>query len=221
MQRIRLRFEKRGRLKYIGHLDVLDIFNRAIKMAKLPIEYSRGFNPHMLISFGSPLSLGIESISEYVDIDFCDDIDILKIMDNINPNFPEGMKINAVFPLNPPYKRIMSCVCRAKYEIRGLYLSDDCIQHYLAQSEISIIKKTKRKNELTDIKPDIFSINNEHDYISSVLSCGSFCNLKPELFVKSICDFLKIDYIPCHKISYLRTEIYGNYENEILSLAVV
>ncbi len=66
----RMRFTKTGSLKFIGHLDCMRFFQKAIRRAKLDVAYSQGFNPHQIMSFASPLSVGLTSDGEYIDIEF-------------------------------------------------------------------------------------------------------------------------------------------------------
>ena len=70
----RLKFSKLNMAKYISHLDLLRCFTRSIMRAELPVKYSNGFNPHQKITFSLPLSIGVTSDSEFVDIDFEDGI---------------------------------------------------------------------------------------------------------------------------------------------------
>ncbi|MBR6681766.1 MAG: TIGR03936 family radical SAM-associated protein, partial [Clostridia bacterium] len=65
---IRVKFEKTGKLQYISHLDLLRTMQTALRRAKVKMIYSEGFNPHMKITFALPLSIGTESLCEYMDI---------------------------------------------------------------------------------------------------------------------------------------------------------
>ena len=66
----RMRFTKTGSMKFIGHLDCMRFFQKAIRRAKLDVAYSQGYSPHQLMSFASPLGVGITSDGEYLDVDF-------------------------------------------------------------------------------------------------------------------------------------------------------
>jgi radical SAM-linked protein len=207
--RIRLKFQKLGRLKYIGHLDLLNIFNRAVKAAKLPVEYSKGFNPHMKITFAAPLPLGIESMCEYADIDFDDGIKQGELTANINERFPEGLRVTDFYILNEPYKKAPAIVAKAKYDIDGVLIPHEQLQAFMMRETILTIKKTKSKEELTDIKPDIYDITPANETsITATLSCGSMRNLKPGLLIRELTEFCGIN-VPLHKINITRTEIYG------------
>lgn len=66
----RFRFTKTGSIKFIGHLDCMRFFQKALRRAKMDVAYSQGFNPHQIMSFASPLSVGLTSDGEYIDIEF-------------------------------------------------------------------------------------------------------------------------------------------------------
>ena len=66
--KIRIKFAKYGVMKFIGHLDVMRFFQKAIRRADIDIRYSEGFSPHPVMSFAAPLGVGMESIGEYFDI---------------------------------------------------------------------------------------------------------------------------------------------------------
>ena len=72
MMKIRIKFRKYGTMKFIGHLDVMRYFQKAIRRAEVNIRYSEGFSPHQIMSFAAPLGVGITSKGEYVDIEVLD-----------------------------------------------------------------------------------------------------------------------------------------------------
>lgn len=76
---IRLKFTKGSEVKYISHLDLMRVFQRALRRASIPISYSSGFNPHQEISFAAPLSLGVTSNAEYVDLKLTEPMDVREI----------------------------------------------------------------------------------------------------------------------------------------------
>ena len=67
--KIRIKFRKYGVMKFIGHLDIMRYFQKAIRRANIDICYSSGFSPHMIMSFAAPLGVGITSDGEYFDIE--------------------------------------------------------------------------------------------------------------------------------------------------------
>jgi len=97
MREVRLRFSKTGRLKYISHLDINRAMSRAFKRAEIPLWYTEGFNPHPYMSFSLPLSLGVESLCESVDIRLIDSIDNADIKSRMNAVLPSDLKIVDVY----------------------------------------------------------------------------------------------------------------------------
>jgi hypothetical protein len=89
----RIKFQKYGAMKFIGHLDVMRYFQKAFRRAGYDIEYTQGFNPHQVMSFASPLGLGLTSDAEYVDIGLksCEDPEIM--VGSINEALTEGFYV--------------------------------------------------------------------------------------------------------------------------------
>ena len=97
MREVRLRFSKTGRLKYISHLDINRAMSRALKRAGIPLWYTEDFNPHPYMSFSLPLSLGVESLCESVDLRITGEITNKEIKDRLNSVLPEDLKIVDVY----------------------------------------------------------------------------------------------------------------------------
>ena len=68
MQRLRIRFSRGEELKFISHLDIIRLWERALRRARIGLAYSEGFSPHPRISLAAPLSLGITSDAELMDV---------------------------------------------------------------------------------------------------------------------------------------------------------
>ena len=65
----RIKFRKNGVMKFIGHLDIMRYFQKAIRRAEIPIAFTSGYSPHMIMSFANPLGVGLTSDGEYFDIE--------------------------------------------------------------------------------------------------------------------------------------------------------
>ena len=92
----RLTYSKKGRAKFISHLDLMRTMQRAFKRAKLPVWYTQGFNPHPYIMFPLALALGTESEIEPMDIALLEEYSFDELKDRLNDVLPEGLKIMAV-----------------------------------------------------------------------------------------------------------------------------
>jgi hypothetical protein len=102
--RIRIKFTKTGRVRFLSHLDLMTLFQRAVARAAVPVAFSQGFNPHQKISFGPALSVGMESEAEYLDMETDPFIDLLRITKGLNNTLPEGIRIleSRIIPSKAP-----------------------------------------------------------------------------------------------------------------------
>jgi radical SAM family uncharacterized protein/radical SAM-linked protein len=102
--RIRIRFEKVGRMRYLSHLEMLTLFTRAIGRAAVPIRYSQGFHPHPKFSFATALSVGIESYAEYMDFEVDAGYTAGELQEALNRTLPEGVRVTeaAQIPMRAP-----------------------------------------------------------------------------------------------------------------------
>lgn len=86
-------FTKKGEMKYISHLDLMRLFQRASRRAGLKLELTQGYNPHFKISIEKALKLGVESDAEKVRFSLSSDITPLSFTDKMNNELPEGIKL--------------------------------------------------------------------------------------------------------------------------------
>ena len=114
-QRIRCRFSKEGDMRFIGHLDLIALFQRAFRRAKTRVAYSQGFHPHPLLKFALPLSLGMESRGEYFDAEMEENIEPEKIIDLLV--LPVGIQITEARFLEKNEKNAASAAAAADYTI--------------------------------------------------------------------------------------------------------
>ena len=91
---VRLKFRKTGSLQYISHLDLQRTFNRVLVRACLPLWYTKGFNPHAKLVFSTPLSVGAQSIYEFLDIRIDREMPCDEIKDRLNAELTDELYIN-------------------------------------------------------------------------------------------------------------------------------
>ena len=152
MKDYRIVFEKRGRVKYISHLDLNRCMLRAVRRSGLPAWYTEGFHPHMYLMFPLALSLGAESTCEVMDIRLTQEVPPEEILARLNPALPEGLK---AYEVREP-KNVTQDIGSAEYEVVliGEGLAEKW-ESFLAQEQILIEKKTKKGMKELDIKPKI------------------------------------------------------------------
>lgn len=91
--RVRVRFAKTGKLRYISAIDLGRVWERALRKADLPIAYSEGFSPHPKVSFGDALPLGFASVAEFAELTFPGDVDVAMMAERLNRAFPDGIDV--------------------------------------------------------------------------------------------------------------------------------
>ena len=91
--KIRIKFSKQGNMRFIGHLDIMRYFQKAMRRADIDICYSAGFSPHMIMSFASPLGLGLESDGEYMDISVKQSPSSKEAVERLNAVMAEGIEV--------------------------------------------------------------------------------------------------------------------------------
>ena len=221
--KVRLKFSKQARIKFVGHLDLLRLFQRVIKSARIPIAYSQGFNPHSLMYFAQALSVGITSAGEYMDLHLEKDVPPQWIKERMNEVLPEGLEIHKVNVLAENSKSCMSLVDASSYEIRIDKNLDDkdfllMANEFYQQKEIPVTRSSRKKKRIINIKEFIYDLSlkeKEFCYIIGVtLAAGSRKNLNANLFIQSFLDAYQLD--KTYEIH--RLELFSLQEDSLVPL---
>ncbi len=208
--RFRVKFNKKNYLKYISHLDLMRLFERSFSRAKLPIEFSNGFNPKPKISIASPLSLGIESEEEWMDLELTEKIDEKDFIRKINNILPRDVQV-----LDAEYIQdktpIAALINWSLYEISFLTLEDydkkdikELMDGWLKRDEIFIQryrKKGRQKILVTENvaalmrEVEIKEINHKSIILRALLKIGESGTLRPRDFISAFIEDnnLKVD----------------------------
>lgn len=202
MREVRLRFSKTGRLKYISHLDINRAMSRALKRAQIPLWYTEGFNPHPYMSFSLPLSLGVESLCENVDLRIIGDITNDEIKNRLNNVLPQDIKIVDVYDDFRDNSEIVYSDYVYKFEFKDNEAAFEKIKNVLSSDEIIALKKgkqgRKRVMKETNIKSFIdkysISIRNDVIVLNIRLLAGPEKNLNPSLLFDTIIRLIDMDF---------------------------
>ena len=204
--RVRLCFSKSGALRFIGHLDLQRVFQRVIRRAGIPMAYSHGFNPHMLLSFALPLPLGMASENDYADLTLEAEISCTMAVDSINGSAPEGLFVKKAYPVAG---KAAAEVVVADYAVKlSDDLSEEVIAEVLSRDSIVIPKKTKKGIKDTDIRADIFSLECSEETLFMRLAAGSSGFLHPVVVAE-----LLLGEAPCPS-HITRLELYRTSNEE-------
>lgn len=202
MREVRLRFSKTGQAKYISHLDTNRVFSRALARAKINLWYTQGFNPRPYMSFSLPLSLGVESYCENVDLRILDDLTDEEIKERMNNALPLGIRIVDVYENFMDCHDIVYSDYVFKFEFKDNETALEKIIAVLESDEILAQKKAKQgKRRIlkeTDIKQFIVkynaSIRDNNIVLNIRLLAGPDKNLNPTLLFDTIIRLIDMDY---------------------------
>ena len=193
------KFTKEENIKFISHLDVLKTIQKNIRRAGLPVEFSQGFNPHMNTSIAQPLSVGVYSSGEYMDMILTTETDEQEIVDKLNATAPSGIKyISALaIPYTQGEKKVpqaMALIDAARYTIKVKYSDvsnlEEEMTNLLENETWNTIKKSKKGerevNLRTLVKEFSFWIKDEFLVLNVLISTGSREHLSADLLVSYI-----------------------------------
>jgi len=178
----RIKFQKYGSMKFVGHLDIMRYFQKVFRRANIDNEYSKGFSPHQIMSFAAPLGVGLTSDGEYLDVQLLSADSPEVMIERINAALTEGFHIIGYRPLletepNTKIVTAMALVASADYLVSlkdGYEIGADINSKesfaekfikFMQSEEIVIGKKTKKSEMDVDIKPMITLVAfEEEDY---------------------------------------------------------
>lgn len=190
----RIKFRKYGAMKFIGHLDLMRYFQKAMRRSGIDIAYSEGFSPHQLMSFAAPLGVGTESNGEYMDIRLRTPVSPAQAAQALNSVMAEGVEIVSFLLLPDTAKNAMSILAAAEYTVRfreGHAPAEGWQQRLSAfyeREHIIILKKTKKSEAEVDIRPLIYRLSVDGEDIHMLLAAGSAQNIKPDLVLSAFCE---------------------------------
>lgn len=187
--KVRIKFRKFGTVKFIGHLDMMRFFQKAIRRAGIDIAYTAGFSPHQIMSFAAPLGVGLESNGEYMDIELNSMESSRDIVERLNAVSVEGIEILSAKVLPEGAGNAMASVAAAGYTVRfregrnPAFPYKEKLAEFYESPHIIVQKQTKKSTVEMDLKPGIFLLELRGDDIYMLIDAGSAGNIKPSLIM--------------------------------------
>lgn len=196
--KIRVEFSKTGRLKYLSHLELITLLQRAMRKAGVPLVYSTGFHPSPNIAFGPPLGVGISGLSEYFDMEIIPPFDLVINSRKLNDILPEGIYIKDMAARPANTKSLSSFITRYEYEIKYKDLSG--AYRFLSEKEINI----QREKHTINLRPMVEEsrLTNEDTITLIVVDQGKIKVRLGELLPL-------IFNTPLEKLKIVRVALYG------------
>lgn len=193
--KLRIKFKKYGAMRFIGHLDVMRFFQKAIRRAGIDVTYTSGFSPHQVMSFASPLGVGLESNGEYMDIQV-NSLPVPKedgseagltpceiLAKRLNDASVRGLDVVTARILPENAGNAMASVAAASYTVRFREGREPenipSLDAFLSKEEILIVKETKRGKREVDIRPGIYELSWHGDAFAMLVDASSAGNVRP------------------------------------------
>lgn len=183
---IRLRFARREPAIWLAHLDMMRTFERSIRRANLPINWSQGFNPRPQMTFALPIGVGMATEDDYLDIQLTEELAPSEVMARLNPCLPTGLEILAAGLVAHSNISLMSLVQAADYRLQSPGLAVAVAR--IANTQPLIVEKFSKGRTIdVDIRPLIINLSIvAEDQLVLRVKAGSSANLRPDLFLKAL-----------------------------------
>lgn len=212
-----IKFSKGEGIKFISHLDLMRTIQRIIRRSGVPIEYSKGFNPHMALSLAQPLSVGVYSDGEYMDIVLTEEMKVADLLERLNEAAPPTIRFFEATPIEivENVKRVpqaMALLDAGRYIIKLKLVNEENVEEKMAsllnENAWETLKKSKKGEKMADIKPLVkelkYWVKDGELVINALIATGSRENLSADLLAKFITS----------KIENVNTESFVNIKRE-------
>lgn len=213
--KVRIKFSKYGVLRFIGHLDVMRFFQKAIRRAGIDVAYSGGYSPHQIMTFAAPLGVGMCSTGEYMDIEIHSHQGAKDLQDRLQKACPVGIDILSVKALPDKAGNAMASVAAATYAVafKDKSLSFDSyaatLEAFVNQKEILITKETKRSTMEVNIRPGIYRCWIEDGALCFMVDASSSGNIRPGFVTEQFLKFAGVS-VPEIELQTIRIETWLN-----------
>ncbi len=184
-------FEKGERIRHIGHLDIQRSVQRGLRRSGLPVAYSNGFNPHILITFASALSTGACGKREIMDVTMAEEVSPEEFLEKMNHAMPPEMRLSEARALDQKHPALMASLRAAKYDllIRDAEQAEQlaaAIPAMMARETVTAMRKTKTALKECDIKPLIYDLKAEGQHILATLTLTEREACKPGMLIEAL-----------------------------------
>ena len=184
-------FEKGERIRHIGHLDIQRSVQRGLRRSGLPVAYSNGFNPHILITFASALSTGACGTREIMDVTMAEDVSEAKFLERMNQAMPQDMQLSEARAIDQKHPALMASLRAAEYDllIRDPDIAEkliDVIPSMMVRETVTAMRKTKTALKECDIKPLIYRLQGEEQHILATLVLTEREACKPGMLMEAL-----------------------------------
>ncbi len=230
--RYRIKFSKHSGMIFIGHLDLMRYFQKAIRRSGIPIAYSKGFSPHQIMSFAAPLGVGKFTNGDYMDIELLTETDTGVIKNRLSQTMSEGVEILNVVKLPDNADNAMATLFASGFTIRFRKGHENCLdtvlakadainknhrfehfEEFLSQEHIIYHKVTKKSEIDLDLKEGLYEHKVQpEEYVYVIMNTSSSGSIKPIHLMEAYADYVgvhhprEIDFVITREEMYLQKE---------------
>lgn len=158
--RVRVEYEVGPDHRFLANLDMMHVVERALRRANIPYHLSEGFNPHIRLSMGTILPVGIWGEKEYFDLELAE-MDLADFTMRMNQSLPPGIKISSCQAINPDTPALMKSINASRYAFRlreGSADPEPAIEEILGKTEIMVPSRGKNKLAHKDLRAGLFAL---------------------------------------------------------------
>ena len=211
-----LQFRKGDIVRHLGLLDLQRTMQRALRRSNLPVAYSKGFNPHMVMSFASALSSGIAGDAELLDVSLCGETTEEACLAAMNRVLPPALQASRVRLVDDRFPKVSASLRTGEAK----RIAED-VPDFLAQEEIMAVRKTKKSETMVNIRPMIHELTAQVDgeadtaVLMARVSFVEQATLKPDLLLSALCAHAQAELPWCE---IRRTQLLGEVDGQPVPL---
>ncbi len=216
-------------MRYLGHLDMMRYFQKAVLRSGIPARYTEGFHPHQIMSFAYPLGVSMETEGDYMDLELTEAVDPEALVSRLNMVMNEEIYVSSAVMLPEKAANAMASVAAADYRLTITWKEKHNPDETCSEGALhSLLKYAAHKlmeceeipigEKAKDIRPGIYSLEADGDELLMLLSSGSKLNVRPADVWTSMQQRVA-ELTEAELVKITRTEIYGcRSESEMVPL---
>lgn len=190
VKNVRVWFQKSGAAKYISHLDLTRCMARGLKLSGLPVWYTEGFNPHIYMTFGMPLSLGVNGLRECMDIRLTAEADLGEAAEKLRRRLPQDISVLEITPPEDTFEAVMYADYELRLEAEDPEVLWRTVQELLGRDAVNVMKRTKKGEKEFDIKPHFSRMEHSVELgwltLRVALPCSLQGSVNPSLLLEAL-----------------------------------
>ncbi len=172
VQRLRIRYAKRGRARFTSHRDFGRAFERALRRAGVPMAYSSGFSPHPRISYANASPTGAASEAEYLEIGLAEACDPDRVREALDAALPPGLDVVEV--VTAPPGALADLLTGSRWQIRLIGVTADVLDRavaaFLAEAAVSVERMTKNGVRAFDARGAVVALISDGEGLAVTLA---------------------------------------------------